>query len=72
MQEKKGQGRKAAKRGMDWGGRGKGGWRRGGDSSSCYEKYHVQPNKITYFIICCLRSGCGLKVVDYLSTFTEP
>lgn len=47
-------------------------WRRGGDSSSCYEKYHVQPNKITYFIICCLRSGCGLKVVDYLSTFTEP
>lgn len=49
-----------------------GGWRRGGDSSSCYEKYHVQPNKITYFIICCLRSGCGLKVVDYLSTFTEP
>ena len=31
MQEKKGQGRKAAKRGMDWGGRGKGGWRRGGE-----------------------------------------
>lgn len=37
MQEKKGQGRKAAKRGMGWGGRGKGGWRRGGEMEKVRE-----------------------------------
>ena len=37
MQEKKGQGRKAAKRGMGWGGRGKGGWRRGREMENVRE-----------------------------------